>query len=304
MEEKIVYSLNPTAKVELLGKLVTKKKTPYQELTVFDSPTLGRLLMIGTGDYRVVQFSLRDEKYYHEAIVHPPLALHPNPKKVLIIGGGDGGTLREALKHPVEKVVVAELDEDVIGFAKEHFPSVPNGAFEDPRTEVTIGDGRKFIEQTEESFDVVLLDLTDPEGPSRMLFTKEFYSLVKSKMNASGVLSVQTGSPVFEGMVHGRVQAALAEVFKNSVGYATFVQSFFIVESFVLATDSSVEGIARRLRERNIELHAHTPEQLESLITQPHGHVREILSKEWEPSTDANPVDISDLRDPRLQGQK
>lgn len=299
MEDKIIYSLNPTARVELSGKIIAKKKTPYQELTVFDSPTLGRLLMIGEGDYRVVQFSLRDEKYYHEALVHPPMALHPDPKKVLVIGGGDGGTLREALKHPVEKVVVAELDSEVIGFAKEYFPSVPDGAFEDSRTEIKIGDGRKFIEETGEKFDVVLLDLTDPEGPSRMLFTKEFYEFVKSRMNPGGVLSVQTGSPVFEGMVQGRVQAALAHVFKNAAGYATFVQSFFIVESFVLATDSAVEGIARRLKERNVSLSAHTPEQLESAVLQPQGHVREVLSRNWEPSTDSSPVDISELREPR-----
>lgn len=296
MDDKIVYSLNPTAKITLSGKLVKVKKTPYQDLTVFDSPTLGRTLLIGSGDYCVVQFALKDEKHYHEAIVHPSLAAHPGPKKVLIIGGGDGGTLREVLKHPIEKAVLAELDEDVIRFAKEYFPSVPDGAFEDPRTEIRIGDGRKFLEETQDKFDIVLLDLTDPEGPSRMLFTKEFYTLVKSRMVEGGVLSVQTGSPVFEGMVHGRVQAALAQVFKHAMGYATFVQSFFIVESFVLATDSKVEGIARRLKERSVKLEAYTPEQLEALVMQPHGHVREILSKEWEPSTDANPADISEMR--------
>jgi spermidine synthase len=296
MEDKIIYSLHPTAKVTLSGKLITVKKTPYQDLTVFDSPTLGRLLLIGTEDCRVIQFALKDEKHYHEAIAHPPLGVHPNPKKVLIIGGGDGGTLREVLKHPIEKAVLAELDGDVIGFAKEYFPSVPDGAFEDPRAEIKIGDGRKFLEETEDKFDIVILDLTDPEGPSRMLFTKEFYALVKSRMNEGGVLSVQTGSPVFEGMVHGRVQAALAEVFDRSIGYATFVQSFFIVESFVLATDSKAEGIAQSLRERSIKLEAYTPEQVESLVLQPHGFVRELLSKGWEPSTDANPVDISEMR--------
>ncbi|MBN2121471.1 polyamine aminopropyltransferase [Candidatus Micrarchaeota archaeon] len=295
-EDKVIYSLNPNARVTLSGTVVARKSTPYQELTVFDSPVLGRMLLIGSGDCRIIQFSTRDEKYYHEAIAHSVLGAHPNPKNVLIIGGGDGGTLREVLKHPVERVVLAELDDEVIGFSKEFFPSLSDGAFEDSRLELKIGDGRKFLEETEERFDIVIMDLTDPEGPSTMLFTKEFYTLVKSKMGEGGILSVQTGSPVFEGLIHGRVQAALAQVFRNAIGYAAFVQSFFIVESYVLATDSKVEGIARRLKERNIKLEAYTPEQVEALVLQPHGHVREILSMDWEPSTDANPADISEVR--------
>lgn len=303
-EDSIIYTLNPHARIRLKGKTIARKKSQYQDVVVFESEMLGRTMLIGVEDYLVVQFSLRDEMHYHEGLVHPPMALHPGPKKVLVIGGGDGGTIREVLKHPVEKVVLAELDAGVIDIVKEYFPSVPNGAFEDPRLEVKIGDGKKYLEETDEKFDVVILDLTDPEGPSKMLFTREFYALVKSKMNEGGTLSVQTGSPYFEGKVSGRVHAALKEVFKNTVTYGNFVQSFFIVESYTLATDSPISGIAQRLKERNILLKAYTPEEIEHFVLNPSSYIKETLSKGWEPSTDADPVDIAEVRDPYLQKDK
>jgi len=300
-EDTVYYALNPHALVKLKGKIIAKKSTKYQDIVVFDSKMLGRTMLIGVGDYLVIQFSLRDEAHYHEALVHIPMALYPNPKKVLIIGGGDGGSLREVLKHPVDKVILAELDDGIINIVKEYFPSLPNGAFDDPRVEIKIGDGKKFISQTDEKFDAIILDLTDPEGPSKMLFTKEFYQLLKSKMTKGGTLSVQTGSPFFEDKVSGRVHAALSEVFRNTVTYANFVQSFFIVASYTLATDSPISGIAQRLKERNIPLNAYTPQELEYLILHPNPYVRDVLSKKWNPSTDADPVDISEIRDPYKQ---
>jgi len=295
-EDTITYCLNPTAQIKLKGKLIAKKKTPFQEIAVFDSPNLGRVMLIGDGDYWVTQFGTKDEKLYHEAIVHPPMAIFPNPKKVLVIGGGDGGVIREVLKHPIEKVVLAELDEAVIEISKEYFPTVSKGAFKDPRLEVQIGDARKFVENTSEKFDVVIIDLTDPEGPSKFLFTKEFYSKLKSIMNQGGVLSVQTGSPIFEPLVCGRVNATLAEVFENTAPYASFVPTFFIIESYGLATDSPIEKISERLKERNIKLDAYLPEELEAMVTHSHPALRAVLAQEWEPSTDSNPVDISEVR--------
>ena len=295
-DDTIFYSLNPMAMVKLKGKLIIKKKTPYQEITVFDSPALGRIMLIGEGDYAVTQFATKDEKLYHEAIVHPPMAVFPNPKKVLVIGGGDGGVIREILKHSVDKVVLAELDPAVIEISKEYFPTLSNGAFKDPRLEVKIGDARNYVENTSEKFDVVIIDLTDPEGPSKFLFTKEFYTKLKSKMTLGGVLSVQTGSPIFEPEVSGRVNATLKEIFANTAPYASFVQTFFIVESYGLATDSPIEDIASRLKERNIKLEAYLPEELESMINHSHPVLRAVISQKWKPSIDSDAVDISEVR--------
>ncbi len=295
-EDKIVYSINPTALVQLKGKLITKKKTKFQEIAVFDTPTLGRVMLIGDGEYWVTQFATKDEMLYHEAIVHPPMAIHPNPKKVLVIGGGDGGVIREVLKHPVDKVVLAELDSAVIEISKEYFPTVSKGAFNDPRLEIQIGDGRKYVEKTQEKFDVVIMDLTDPEGPSKFLFTKEFYESVKSKMTENGVLSVQTGSPVYEPMVSGRVNATLNSIFENTAPYANFIQTFFIIESYGLATDAPIENIAQRLKDRNINLNAYTPEELEFMVLNSHPVLRENLKNDWKISTDSDAVDISEIR--------
>ena len=290
-EDIVYYTINPSLKAELNGKILAKKKTSFQEIIVFDSSIFGKMMLIGEDDYFIVQFSLKDEKHYHETVTHPPLSLHPHPSRVLIIGGGDGGVLREVLKHPVEKAVIAELDPEVISASKEYFPSISNGAFDDSRVEIKLGDGRKFLEESNEKFDVVILDLTDPEGPSKLLFTKEFYELLKSKMNEGGVLSTQTSS-YFEPHVLGRVNAALSQVFKNVVSYANFVPSFMVIESYTLATDASIEGIANRLKERNIRLNASTPDELEFMVLNPHSFVLETLSKNWEPSTDENPVEV------------
>ena len=220
------------------------------------------------------------------------MALHPNPKRVLIIGGGDGGVLREVLKHPVEEVVMVELDEQVISAIKEHMPFVPQNAFEDSRARVVIQDGRKFVEETDEKFDVVICDLTDPEGPSKMLFTKEFYAKVKERLSPDGVISAQTSSPIFEPPILGRIHTTLKELFSNTIPYTNFVPSFLCVESYVIATDGPKKSIADVLKERNIGLKAYTPEEIQNLL-RGNFFTRAVLSKEWKPSTDSDPVDIA-----------
>jgi spermidine synthase len=294
--DEVTYSLNKKVAIRLKGKIIEKRRSKYQDITILDSEHLGRILLLGEGDYAITQFSTKDEQCYHEAIVHPTMALHPNPKRVLVIGGGDGGTIREVLKHPVERVVLAELDDEVIKISKEFFPSLSDGAFEDPRLEVILGDGRKYLEETDEKFDVTVLDLTDSEGPAKMLFTKEFYEAVKSKLTEGGVMSVQTGSPIYEPEQNGRVHATLKQVFKNVLPYGNFVQAFFILTSYVIATDSPVGGISKRLKERGVKLNKYTPEQLEFMTLNPHPFVRDNVAKEWQISTDADPVDIGDLR--------
>ena len=290
--DSVSYNLHPSVRIDIKGKIIEKRRSKYQDITVLDSERLGRILLLGEGDYAVTQFSEKDEAYYHEAIVHPTMSLHPDPKKVLVIGGGDGGTAREVLRYPVEQVIMAELDEDVIDVSRKFFPSISNGAFDDPRLKLHVGDGRKYVEETPEKFDVIIMDLTDAEGPSKMLFTKEFYQSVKSKMTEGGVLSVQTGSPVFDPVQNGRISVTLREVFKNTASYANFIHSFFIMESYVVATDAPIAGIRANLEKRGIGLTAYTPEQLEFMVMNPPPVIKENIKKGWNVSTDADPVDI------------
>jgi spermidine synthase len=138
----------------------------------------------------------RDEFIYHEMIVHVPMMIHPDPRRVLIIGGGDGGSAREALKHPnLEKVVMIDIDCDVVEECKKHMPEVNKGAFDDPRLELIIGDGIDYVSKAESnSFDVIIVDSTDPEPDSVAvsLFTKDFYNNCKRVLSENGCISIQS----------------------------------------------------------------------------------------------------------------
>lgn len=130
-------------------------------------------------------------------IAHMPLMAHGDAKRVLIIGGGDGGTLKEVLKHPVQHVVLVEIDSEVVELSKRFFPNVSGGAFEDPRVEVVLGDGIEYVAQAESNFDVVIIDSTDPIGPGEQLFTKAFYDRCRNLLLPGGIIVVQSGAPFY-----------------------------------------------------------------------------------------------------------
>ncbi|HSV56964.1 MAG TPA: polyamine aminopropyltransferase, partial [Magnetospirillaceae bacterium] len=159
------------------GKTLARARTAYQDIELVETPRLGRVLLIDG----VTQVSERDEYRYHEPLTHPALLANPAPRVVLVIGGGDGGTLREVLRHrTVERVDFAELDGEVIAFAREHLAHVHGGAFEDPRVRFSIGDGRAFVESAAPgTYDAVIMDMTDPAGPSRFLYTQEFFAAIR-----------------------------------------------------------------------------------------------------------------------------
>jgi spermidine synthase len=162
-------------------------------MQIYDTPHYGKL-------FRLDGFNMtseRDEFIYHENLIHPALTAHPAPRKVLIIGGGDGGSSEEALKHPtVEQVTLCEIDEDVIKVAKEHFHAVHQGAFDNPRLRVLVGDGMKIVRETSERFDLIALDLNDPMGPAEALYSVEFFQQCRHALAPGGALALHIGSPV------------------------------------------------------------------------------------------------------------
>lgn len=169
--------------------------TGFQKLAIFDNPLLGRVMTLDG----VVQTTERDEFIYHEMLTHVPMMAHPAPRKVLIIGGGDGGILREVLKHPtVEQATLVEIDAAVIEMAKQYFPGHSAGAFDDPRTRIVIDDGVKFVNETNEKYDVIISDSTDPYGPGEVLFSADFYTAVKQCLNVAGIFVAQNGVPFFQ----------------------------------------------------------------------------------------------------------
>lgn len=188
-------------------------RTPYQMLEVFDTPQWGKLFRLD-GCYMT---SERDEFFYHEAITHPAAIAHPRPASALVIGGGDGGSTEELLKHPsIERVVMAELDAEVVRVAREHLGTVHRGAFDDPRLELRIGDGWALVEKmaaTGERFDLVVLDLTDPDTPAHRLYTPDFFRMLERVMNPGAAVTLHIGSPVFRPDLVRKLLAALSSVF-------------------------------------------------------------------------------------------
>ena len=187
-------------------------KSEFHEVEVFDSVPCGRTLVID-GAYMT---SEGDEFVYHELLTHPPMLTHPDPKRVLVIGGGDGGTVREVLRHPsVEKCVMIEIDELVVRASKEHLPMI-GSAWDDPRLEVRFIDGIDYVKSSdEEPYDVVLLDGTDPIGPGEVLFDIEFFRACKRMMKPAGRFSMQSETPILLKDVFAETQLKLRSLFAN-----------------------------------------------------------------------------------------
>jgi len=170
--------------------ILFEAKTEHQHLIIFRNAQWGTVMALDG----MVQTTERDEFVYHEMLTHVPMLSHPNPQSVLIIGGGDGGILREVLKHPqVEQVTQVEIDAAVIDMCKTYFPHHSQGAFDDARLNLVIADGVEFVNQTELKFDVVISDATDPVGPGEGLFTSRFYSGIQRCLNPGGIFVAQNG---------------------------------------------------------------------------------------------------------------
>jgi spermidine synthase len=184
--------------------------SPFQRIMVIVNHDFGRMLVLDDA----VQTSERDDFIYHELLAHVPLCVHPAPRRALIIGGGDGGLLREALRHPLDRVTMVELDREVVEVTRRLIPAVPGGAFDDPRARLLIDDGVRFARETGEEFDVAMVDSTDPKGPSLGLFSREFYGDLARLLGPSGVAAVQSGSPLYQQDVVAMVRRNMAPHFR------------------------------------------------------------------------------------------
>lgn len=174
-------------------KTLHTEKTKYQELALIETEQFGRMLVLdGT-----VQTTIEDEFVYHEMITHIPLFTHRNPKKALVIGGGDGGTIREIIKHPtIEKAVLVEIDERVVEVCRKNLPEI-SCALDDKRVEINITDGIRYVKEHKNEFDVVIVDSTDPVGPAVGLFAVDFYNSIYEALTEDGIFVAQTESPFY-----------------------------------------------------------------------------------------------------------
>ncbi len=195
-----------------IDEVVFAGHTGHQEALIFTNPVFGKVLALDG----VVQLTELDNHVYHEMVAHVPAMAHGMPRDVLIIGGGDGGTLKEMLKHPVDSVVLVELDAEVIALSRKFFPDVSGGAFGDRRVTVTIGDGAAYVENTGRQFDLIVIDSTDPVGPGEVLFSDRFYRSCRSALRPGGIVSLQSGTPFYHAARLERQLEALERCFGSA----------------------------------------------------------------------------------------
>ncbi|KAK0370792.1 spermidine synthase [Colletotrichum limetticola] len=168
-------------------KVIHHEKSQYQDVLIFESTDYGMVLVLDN----VIQATERDEFSYQEMITHLAMNSHPNPKKVLVIGGGDGGVLREVVKHEcVEEAILCDIDEAVIRLSKQYLPNMAVG-FDHPKSKTHVGDGFKFLEEYKNTFDVIITDSSDPEGPAESLFQKPYFQLLHDALREGGVITTQ-----------------------------------------------------------------------------------------------------------------
>lgn len=222
-------------------QILAYKKTAFQDMYIVETGVYGKALVLD-GKW---QSCTGDEFLYHEAMVQPAMVAHGNPRNVLILGGGEGATLREVLRwKTVERAVMIDIDGDVVEACRLHLPEMHQNAFDDPRAELVIGDALKFVDETQDLWDVILYDLSDPieEGPSFPLFTKELFEKVRRILAPEGYLAVQAGpvSPA-ELKLHARLANTVKSVFVNACSYTSYVPTYAAPWGFILASANPLE---------------------------------------------------------------
>jgi spermidine synthase len=280
MTEKIFERLNDASGVYFEGRLIERRRTPFQLLEVYETEELGRI-------FRLDGFNMtseRDEFFYHENLVHPAAVAHPHPRRALVIGGGDGGSSEELLKHStLEAVHMAELDPDVIEIAKSQFASVHRGVFANPRLKVTVGDGLAYLRSTSVRYDIVCMDLTDPVGPSVELYSPATFALAKGAMAPGGALTLHIGSPFSHPDRVRATLASLREVFARVNTYFVHIPLYGSIWGFACASESldpravSPEEVERRLAARGVtDLQYYNGEVHRAVFALPN-YIRELV---------------------------
>ncbi len=285
------------------GKILYSGHTNFQDIKLVETGEFGAALLLD-GATQVME---KNEFQYHETMVHLPMLAHQKPKKVLVIGGGDGGTLREVLKHStVEQVDFVELDEEVVSFSRTHLKMINAGAFDDPRVKTHFTDGRFFVEEAPRaSYDIIIMDMTDPAGPSLKLYTKEFFTAVKGLLkNEEALFVMHSESPETRPEAFARIHRTLKSIFPVVRGAYTFVRMYGTLWSFAIASaardprHTPPDIVAWRLRERKITgLKLVSPESWKAFFGE-YPYIQDLLEKKGDISTDSSP-DFPDTFDPR-----
>jgi spermidine synthase len=220
-----------------IARTIVEAQTKFQHVEILQTAAYGKTLVL---DGRI-QSSQGDEFIYHEALVHPGmLTTEDPPRSALVIGGGEGATLREILRYPsITRAVMVDIDGEVVELCKTHLPEMHQGAFDDPRTQVRHEDARAYLEKSNDRFDFITVDLVEPleEGPARMLFTQEFYALVRDRLTPGGTMTMQAGmTKLGELGFFTSIHRTLREVFPVVAAYQSFISCFGTPWGFIVAS--------------------------------------------------------------------
>ena len=246
------------------ASLLARVDSPYQRIEVWETRQLGRLFTL---DGRPMT-STGDEFIYHECMVHPAALAHPAPKAALVLGGGDGGAARQLLAHPgIERIVVAELDEQVVRLTREYLPDVHGGAFDDARVELLIGDAAHYVAAADDAqsmqFDLIVFDLTPPDSPAAGLYTTAFYRQLKRVMSPTAALSIHLGSPYFHAGRTAGLLDDLRRAFAVVRIMSTFIPLYGSLWMMATASDTldpaalTADDVTARLAARRIDALKH-----------------------------------------------
>ncbi|MCD6509110.1 MAG: polyamine aminopropyltransferase [Thermoprotei archaeon] len=277
-------------------RVIFSGHTKYQDVDLVETPTYGICLFLDGK----LQTSSADEWMYHEALVHPIMLTHPNPRRVMIIGGGEGITLREVLKHnTVESVEMVDIDEEIIELCKQYLKALHRGSFDDPRVKLVIEDGRKYLSAKHNDYDVIIVDATDPlkGSPSVPLYTKEFYEIVFDALRDEGLMVTQATSTFYTIKTFTTICNTLKAVFPIVRPYQVWVPGFNSLWGFVIGSKRydpvalSEEEVRERLHNRGVKdkLRLYHPGLHKALFALPL-FLEERINSEKDIATDDKPV--------------
>ncbi|TET40610.1 MAG: polyamine aminopropyltransferase [Dehalococcoidia bacterium] len=271
-------------------------RTEFQSVDIIDTGSFGICLVLDGK----IQSSEKDEFIYHEALVHPVMLTHPNPGKVFIAGGGEGATLREVLAHrAVNKAVMVDIDREVVDVCRRFLPSFHQNSFDDPRAELHFADARKYLEESVDKFDVIIIDLADPlaQGPSRLLYTQEFYQVVKQRLQGDGIMAVQAEPAGLTDLQNfAAIASTLESVFPIVRPYQAHIPSFAGLWGFISASQSlnptklTAEEIDARISARvSKELKSYDGLTHQAMFALPK-HIRHQVATTRKVITDKEPI--------------
>ena len=281
-----------------IKEVIYSGQTKFQSIAIIDNDSFGKCLVLDGK----IQSSEVDEFIYHETLVHPAMVTHPNPEKVFIAGGGEGATLREVLAHnTVKKAVMVDIDEEVVNICRHFLPSWHQNSFDDQRAELHFADARAYLEKNDAKFDVIIIDLPDPleKGPARLLYTREFYELVKQRLQPDGIISVQAESANWTQIANFvDIVNTLANVFPIVRPYQAHVPSFNSLWGFATASQK-LDPQKLTPEEIDLKISTRISRQLKSydglthqaMFTIPK-HLRLKLSEIEKVITDKEPISI------------